>query len=286
MTQLDPRLQVPVERVVNGTLRAVASVRGRLRGTQTLPDFVLIGGQRCGTTSMFAYLCAHPMVGAPLLKEVHYFDLNAHRPPSWYLGHFPARSSLPSGGVTGEASPYYLLHPAVPRRLEALLPDTKVLVLLRDPVERALSHHRHEVAKGHEDLSFPEAVAAEERRIGDDLARLAEDDAFHSHAVMHHTYVTRGQYADQLERWAAVVGRDRMLVRNADTFFADPDATYNEVLAWLGLPAHHLDAYEARNTYRRSPMDEGLRSELAARFAESNRRVADWVDGTEDWTTP
>lgn len=288
MTQIDPRIQVPLERLVSGTKRTVASVRGRLRDDDETvwPSFVLLGAQRCGTTSMFAYLSAHPLVVPPLLKEVHYFDVNNQQPLSWYLGHFPSHSQLPAGGITGEASPYYLLHPGVPERLQAVLPDALLLVLLRDPVERALSHHRHEVAKGHEDLSFAEAVAAEDARVGDDLDRLAEDPTFQSHAVQHHTYVTRGFYADQLDRWEAVVGRDRLMVCNADEFFSDPDRIYNDVLARLGLPAHHLDEYEARNTYRRSPMDEGLRSDLAARFADSNTRVARWLGEVPDWTTP
>lgn len=288
MRQLDPRIQIPAERMVTATKRTLASVRGALRGegASAQPSFVLLGGQRCGTTSMFAYLCEHPLVAPPLLKEVHYFDLHHRQPLSWYLGHFPRRDRLPPGGLTGEASPYYLLHPAVPRRLQAVLPDALLLVLLRDPVERALSHHRHEVAKGHEHLSFAEAIAAEEDRVGDDLERLAHDDTFDSFAAQHFTYVTRGQYADQLERWADVVGRERLMVCNADRFFADPDHIYNKVLDRLGLPPHHLDAYEARNTYRRSPMDEGLRQELAERFAASNARLAAWVDGTEDWTSP
>lgn len=288
MTQLDPRIQVPLERLIGGAKRSFASARGHLRGAgaSATPSFVIIGGQRCGTTSMFDYLSRHPLVAPSLVKEVHYFDTHNTKPLSWYEGHFPARSSMPTGAITGEASPYYLLHPAVPARLHAVLPEATLLVLLRDPVERALSHHRHEVAKGHEHLSFAEAIAAEDARLGDDMQRLAEDETFQSFAVQHYSYVTRGFYADQLQRWADVVGRDRLFVLNADDFFADPDAVYNRVLARLGLPEHHLDTYEARNTYRRSPMDEGLRSELAARFADSNQRTVDWLGADPGWTTP
>ncbi len=289
MTQLHPTVQRPAERFVDGVKRTTAAVRGRLRpdGATLLPSVVIIGGQRCGTTSLYSYLSEHPSFRPALVKEVHYFDTHFHHGLDWYLGHFPRASSVPPGVITGEASPYYLLHPAVPARLQAVLPDATLLVLLRDPVERALSHHRHEVAKGHETLSFRDAVAAEDERVQADLARLAVDDGFTSFAAQHYSYVTRGMYAEQLERWEAVVGRDRLKVINADVFFADPDTVYNRVLQEVGLPPHHLSDYVARNTYRRSPMDEDLRSQLAERFAPSNARLGRWMgDEPLGWTEP
>src|SRR5215470_750369 len=130
--------------------RATASARA-------LPDFLIIGAQKAGTTSLYAYLTAHRDVRPAGRKEVHYFDLGftagAELGEGWYRSMFPLRARLALDGRrtgrpvrTGEASPYYLFHPAAPQRAAALVPEARLLVLVRDPVERAWSHYRHEVA--------------------------------------------------------------------------------------------------------------------------------------------
>src|SRR5919108_6081357 len=89
-------------------------------GRRSLPDFVILGAQRAGSTTLYRALIAHPQVRRALLKEVHFFDLNYHRGLRWYRAHFPYRSP---GRITGEASPYYLYHPHAPKRVARDLPD-------------------------------------------------------------------------------------------------------------------------------------------------------------------
>ena len=101
-----------------------------------LPDFLVIGAQRAGSTSLFAQVCAHPGVAAPSHKEIHYFDLQSFRSLRWYRSHFPPAVTA-RGRLTGEASPYYLFHPAVPGRVAATLPDVRLVARVRDPVARA-----------------------------------------------------------------------------------------------------------------------------------------------------
>ena len=101
-----------------------------------LPDFLIIGAQKCGTSSMFAYLNQHPQMKLPDVKEIHFFDLNYSNGLDWYTSHFPP-ASLSHRMVTGEASPYYLFHPHVPERVRLHCPDVKLVVMLRNPVDRA-----------------------------------------------------------------------------------------------------------------------------------------------------
>ena len=127
-----------VERVAR---RASADLRA-------LPDFVIIGAQKAGTTSLWRYLVEHPQIVGPTEKEIHFFDARFDRGARWYRARFPLRASLRRGArLTFEASPYYLAHPFVPARVRAMLPDAKLVVLLRDPVERAWSHYRDNVAR-------------------------------------------------------------------------------------------------------------------------------------------
>src|SRR5438093_4320202 len=153
------RTPKPLVRGVKAGIRAVyATPTSKLR---VLPDFLIIGAQRAGTTSLYRYLSRHPAVApAVLAKGAHYFDTAFDRGLPWYRGHFPTRMTAErirareGTFATGEGSPYYLFHPLAAERIAAALPGVKLVALLRDPVERASSHWVHEAERGFEQLSF------------------------------------------------------------------------------------------------------------------------------------
>ncbi|MFO1395195.1 MAG: sulfotransferase [Steroidobacteraceae bacterium] len=242
----------------------------RQRDRRALPGAVILGAQKCGTSSLQGYLVQHPQVIAPLRKEVHYFDLNFERGESWYRAHF-GREGEP--GLNLDASPYYLYHPAVPARLHAAMPHAKLIVLLRDPVKRAYSHYWHERDKGRESLSFEDAIAAEPGRIGDDEARLATGALVASREHQLHSYLARGRYAEQLERWFALFPREQVLVLRFEDFVRAPLPGLNQTLAFLGLPPVSEVDLEARNTRRYPPMADETAAGLRAYFEPHNRRL-------------
>ncbi|HEV2894458.1 MAG TPA: sulfotransferase, partial [Actinomycetota bacterium] len=149
-------------------------------GLRLLPDYLIIGAQRAGTTSLHRYLIQHPGVRTTLrTKGVHFFDTAYGRGMSWYASRFPTKLTAwyvaRRHGVelrTGEASPYYLFHPHVPARVAEHLPQVRLIALLRDPVGRAYSHYQHEVARGFETLSFEEAIEAEPARLAGETQRM------------------------------------------------------------------------------------------------------------------
>jgi len=271
------------------TIRAGLTIGG---GPRTLPDFLVIGTQRGGTTSLYSYLVRHPDVsGALLAKEVHYFDLGFDREQSWYRRFFPTegarRRHLEATGrrlLVGEASPYYLFHPAVPERVAATLPDVRLIVMLRDPVERAFSHWRHEVELGCETRSFEEAIALEARRTAGEAERLASSPTYQSFAHQHFTYVARGEYADQLTRWFERFPRDRFLFIGSERFFADPGGELARVHGFLGLAPSSLDRYEAFNASSGADLDPGVRRLLRDHFGPHNERLFELLDFRFDWS--
>src|SRR5437763_1646364 len=140
--------------VRNLTKYAVRTGQFKLRHmtapVRLLPDFIILGAQRAGTTSLYEYIVDHPQVGAASKKEVHFFDRHYTEGVNWYRAHFPPavrrqRFENRTGKrfLTGEASPYYLAHPMVPERIAAVAPDARFLILLRNPIDRALSHYYH-----------------------------------------------------------------------------------------------------------------------------------------------
>ena len=153
-----PRVPEPVRKVARTAIWGFGRATSRWR---PLPDFLVLGAQKAGTTALYAYLRWHPGITGPSWKEVSFFDRHWWRGPAWYRGQFPLRSGT---RLVGEASPSYLFHPLAPERVRALVPDARLVALVRDPVARAYSHYQHEVALGREPLSFEDALAAEPER--------------------------------------------------------------------------------------------------------------------------
>jgi len=257
-----------------------AELRWRTGQPRALPDAVILGAQKSGTSSLHSYLTQHRGVTAPLRKEVHFFDLNYARGERWYRAHF-GRAGEP--GLNLDSSPYYLFHPAVPQRLRATLPAAKLIVLLRDPVRRAYSHYWHERDKGRESLSFEDAIDAEPGRIDAVHSRLAEGTLDRSHEHQHFSYLARGRYAEQLERWFAVFPREHFLILRFEDLVKDPLAVLNQALAFVGLsPAERVDL-EARNTRRYPPITETTAARLREYFGPWNRRLEALLDRPMGW---
>ena len=186
--------------------------------------------------------------------------------------------------VCGEASPYYLFHPLVPERARELVPDARLIVLLRDPVARALSHYHHERALGMEPLSFEDALDAEAERLDGEERRIVQFPGYVSVSHQHHSYVARGHYADQLERWLGVFPRDRMLILVSEDFFADTPGVVGEILEFLELPPMPTAAsFRVPNARSYEGMEPGTRRLLAETFRDSNARLADLLGRDPGW---
>jgi hypothetical protein len=288
-TPLRPALPRPAKRAVRIGGRRFGTLTARFR---LLPDYLIIGAQRAGTTSLFKYLVQHPAIGRPFLgKGAHFFDTNYSPNLDVYRAHFPTtayrwyvKASRRMDMVTGEGSPYYLAHPHAPYRIAKALPGVKLIALLRDPVERAYSHFQHEVARGFEDLSFEEALEQEPRRLHGELEKMRNDPSYNSFAFQHHTYLERGRYADQLDVWYRLFPRDQILVLRSEDLFADPEWTYGEVLRFLGVSAFSLREYEAFNPRTYTEMQPQTRRNLVQYFAEPNERLYDLVGVDFGWS--
>jgi hypothetical protein len=264
-----------------------------LAGFRPLPDFVVIGGQRCGSTSLHAALDRHPAIRTARIKEAHYFDHHHDRGERWYRSHFPlgvsgALSERRHGvrPLVGESTPHYLFHPAVPQRLRATVPDAKLICIIRDPVSRAYSHYQHELARGHETLPFEDALAAEPKRLAGERERLEREPGYRSHAYDHHSYAARGLYAEQLERWFAVFPRGQFLILQSERMWRRPAEVMAEVERFLGIPEHPLGpgfGFEHRQSRRYPPMAPAARGLLERELAEPNERLYRLLGERFDW---
>jgi hypothetical protein len=257
---------------------------------RTLPDFLIVGAQRAGTTSLYNYLAAHPAVVPALKKETLFFANYYYRGTGWYRAHFPLSSQARDGRdlrqaqhVTGEASPYYLFHPLAPARAARTVPDAHIIAILRNPVERAYSHYHHEVEMGFETLSFEEAIEHEEERLSGEEARLLRDDRYSSLTYQNYSYLARGIYVDQLVRWVRCFCIEQVLVLSSKDLEQDPERVLAAVARFVGLPALRLGGHRRDHERRYPAMEAKTREHLHAYFAPHNRRLYDFLGADLAW---
>jgi hypothetical protein len=241
---------------------------------RAMPDFLILGAQKAGTTTLYDNLVRHPQVLPCDIKEVHYFDVNYFRGPNWYRSHFPLKSKMRPGMITGEGSPYYLFHPAVHERVKDSCPDCKFLVVLRDPVTRAFSHYQHEVRKGREPLTFEQAIEAEPKRLAGQREIVAGDPAGHSFEFQHFSYLGRGCYADQLERWFSVFPREQFLILFSGDLESEFGATMGRVFGFLGLPSIAIDNPKKSNVGKYDAMSDETGKFLKDYFEVADEKLA------------
>jgi hypothetical protein len=249
------------------------------------PSLIVIGAMRSGTSSMFKAFAAHPNVLGSLRKEVHYFDANWHRPPDWYWRHF-ATVSEARGRITCEATPSYLFHPAAAERMQGLLPDVKLVVLLRHPVYRTISHYFHQHSRGEELRDLRSALWAPESDLSP-VEAAARNGGELPVKFRARAYVARSRYAPQLRRWFDRYGRDRFLIMVSEEYFADPAAGLARVVDFAGLPAlapgpsRVYNAGGARDAY-----DPSIAAELWEGFRESIAELEDLLGYRLPWEAP
>lgn len=281
--RVDVRRDVAAKRWAKEALRRFGIATSSLR---PFPDFLIIGGKRCASTSLTQYVLDHPGVPALFpramkIKGVHYFDSNYLRGPAWYRSHFPTSTELGSlrrhleyRPRVGEASPYYLFHPLAAVRAAELVPSAKIVVVLRNPVDRAYSHYRERVRNGGETLTFEEAIDAEPERLEGELDRILNDPAYRSYAHEQQSYMSQGRYLEPLLRWVEVFPREQVLLLLTDDLDRDTQGTYERLLAFLGLPPHRLSSPERWNLHPGSVMDPDTRQRLVKVFAPDNLELA------------
>jgi hypothetical protein len=255
------------------------------------PDFIIIGAQKAGTTSLYRYLTAHPCIAPIYVKEPHYFDIYFYKGLSWYRSHFPttleryyARRIAKHDLMTGEASPYYLFHPRAAQRAAKTLPKVKLIALLRNPIDRAYSQYQHQARQpGVEPLSFEDALDAEAERLAGEEEKILQDPHYSSFNHRHYSYCGRSRYIEQLPRWMNLFPQEQLMIVNSEELFADPATIVKQTLAFLNLPDEVNAAYKPFNEARYAPMKAETRQRLIEYFKPYNQRLYELLGRDFGW---
>lgn len=246
------------------------------------PDFLILGAMKAGTSSLFSYIGQHPQMLMPSSKEIHYYDRYRYR--GWslddYLAEFPDK---PDGFITGEATPFYLRHPHAPKWVLEDFPDVKLIVILRDPVDRAYSHYSQRFQKGKETADFLSLIEKEDDLTADEWEKARKDPSYEMGVVQAYSFLSRGRYAEQLSNWTQSFLEDRFLILFAEELLAEPDVQMAKVFGHLGLPHVPVDTSNLKNKRSYPPIGDEARRWLEDYFARHNAALADKLGRDLPW---
>ena len=250
--------------------------------SRALPSFLIIGAQKAGTSSLAHYMRQHPQLLRAWRKEAHFFDggsdflakpgeaasdqfLGGER---CYRSYFPFASRVKDGQQCFEATPSYMFHPLVPQRIVSMLPHVRVIMLLRNPTKRAVSHYFHNARASRDPLPLLEAMVSEQDRLLDSLRR----HDYSSFEFRNFSYKLRGLYMEQIQRYRQLVPRERMLILDSNKLNAEPLATLRQAFEFVGVdPDFKVRRLEARNVGHVKPeADPEVLSHLDAYFKPHN----------------
>ena len=257
-----------------------------------LPDYYIIGFPKCGTTSLHEYLGRHPCVHNPVGKEFDFFDRLYFRGLNWYRVHFPftfhkdlVKNILKKDFITGEATPRYIVHPHALQRIKKTTPQAKFIILLRNPIDRAFSHHAMNLDSDYEYLSFEDALKREKQRINGRYEKMQKNENYYSWDYDIYAYLEHSIYYPKIKRWFSEFPRDQFLIIQTEEFEKDIQKTYKKVLQFLNLPEWKLDTikFYKKRDYRGSKIDPSTRKQLAEFFRSHNERLHELLGVNFHW---
>lgn len=257
---------------------------------RAMPNFIIIGASKCGTTSLYNYLIKHPNIKSAFQKEPNFFDIHFDKGITFYKSQFPLYRK---GLITGEASPTYLFYPPTPQRIASLIPSVKLIVLLRNPIDRAYSlyHHNLKYLGNKDPYSFEKAIRQEPKRLDKKLEKILEDESSYDrkdYYILHKKYYHRAYlrsciYINFIKQWLNVFSREQVLILKSEDLYNNPANTYEKTLQFLNLQRYNLQEYHNYHPNYYPEMDTATRNYLIDYFKPYNKLLGEYLKVDFDW---
>jgi hypothetical protein len=257
---------------------------------RTFPDFLIIGVMKGGTSSLFYHLLQHPQILKPLQKELRFFSRNYTPDRSEYQKFFPLKATqqvkarlIRKPVITGEATPNYFFYPTAASRVWHHLPNVKLIVLLRNPVDRAYSHYQHLITRSAYPYTFEEAIQKELEELPAVRDRYFSNPLIHDYRLTRFSLLERGKYSNHLARWLSYFASQQLKVFSSERFFQDPARVYQEATAFLGLDPDHKQEFKPRNINQYDPLSSETREWLVNFYRPYNQALVNRLGASLPW---
>ena len=261
------------------------------RRIRTSPDFIIIGAQKSGTTSLFNYLIKHPQVLGSYIKETHFFcSENYNKGIDWYRSFFPSifykkltEVALRSKVIVGECTPYYIFYPHAADRILKYFPKIKIIAILRNPADRAYSQYKHRKRFGNEKLSFEEAITREKEIIRVEHEKMINDNNYYSYDHKTSSCLSRGIYVNQLKTWMAKLHSSQLLILSFDDFINNTQEVMNTVCNFLEIKNIKQKSYRKFHQGNYKEMDATTKTNLSSFFKPYNQELYNLLGKNFRW---
>jgi Sulfotransferase domain/Tetratricopeptide repeat len=256
------------------------------------PTFLVPGFIKSGTSSLYCYLISHPQILPAVDKELFFFTAFFEQDIDWYLAHFPC---VPNSinYITGEATPIYINFPSLTKKIFHLFPNIKFVILLRNPVDRAISSYFHQYKRNCGYKFIQDNIDDILKKMPSLLDKLqtflwlepsmmkkyrspSRQDVF-SYQLMNSLYIY------YLKEWLNVFPREQFLFVKSEDLFSNPSVTMKKVFSFLNLPDYPLAEYPNYNPGSYNPLSDDLRQTLAEFFRPHNQKLEEYLGMKFNW---
>ena len=279
--------------IVSIFIKRLRFLTGRIR---ILPDFLIIGAQKSGTTTLYYNLIKHPYIKPPFTKEIKFFTRKFKFAINWYRGFFPSKAYKfiikkfnKKGFITGESTPHYIIYPHTPKRIYSILPNVKLIILVRNPVYRTFSHYHHTLRNGSrggiENLSFEMAISKEEKRLSGEFEKMIEDENYYSYNYWVFSYLKRSIYIDQINSWLKYFTKKQILIIKTEDLHDKPKETLKEVFSFLNIPNYKINfkSFNVANYHNSHKINEKTKEYLIKYFKPHNQCLYEFLGKNLNW---
>ena len=264
--------------------RNIFGITGPLR---VLPDFIMIGSMKCGTTSLYYDICEHPCASPAAYDEIGFFDSNFHLGLNWYRSMFPTKRRIEDirrkegVAITGEDTPFYFWNPVAAKRIQKLLPNIKLITILRNPIDRAYSEYQDLVSSESNSPSFETFIENEINTRRKDSSLITEEnfEIFNQK----NSYLLKGIYVDQLKIWAGLFPKEQIFTLSTENLNSEPITTLESVFQYLNLPDYKIKNIQRQKQKKYVPMNSQTRKILIEFFKPHNERLFKFIGKKFDW---
>ena len=264
--------------------RNIFGITGPLR---VLPDFIIIGSMKCGTTSLYYDICEHPCVSPAAYDEIGFFDSNFHLGLNWYRSMFPTKRRIEDirrkegVAITGEDTPFYFWNPVAAKRIQKLLPNIKLISILRNPIDRAYSEYQDVVSSESNSPSFETFIENEINTRRKDSSLITEEnfEIFNQK----NSYLLKGIYVDQLKIWAGLFPKEQIFTLSTENLNSEPITALESVFQYLNLPDYKIKNIQRQKQKKYVPMNSQTRKILIEFFKPHNERLFKFIGKKFDW---
>nr|AIF11053.1 putative deacetylase sulfotransferase [uncultured marine thaumarchaeote KM3_48_E01] len=256
--------------------------------SRALPNFIVIGAVRCGTTSLYQNICEHPCVLGAKQDEIGFFDSNYHLGVDWYKSFFPRNSQLQKlkvkkgFAITGEDTPFYFWNKLAVERIFQLIPNCRLITILRNPVDRAYSNYQLSIRRGSEKFSFEKAIDIE-KEVLDNEGIYTDNQIDLNKFSQPRSNLVKGWYYEQLKLWLDRFPEEQILVISTEELETNPQKTMKRVFQFLKLPEHNLKKFQKLKLAQYEQMDSKIRNELSNYFKPKNEKLFSLIGKKFSW---